>query len=82
MRGYIKHTVIVFVAFMLIIVGLAGLILPFLPGLLFIVVGCLLISAYNPRFEFWLHEQTKKYPPLHTMALDLQAFIERIIGKK
>lgn len=82
MRGYIKHTVIVFVAFMLIIVGLAGLVLPVLPGLLFIVVGCLLISAYNPRFEFWLHEQTKKYPPLHTMALDLQAFIERIIGKK
>ena len=82
MRGFIKHTVIIFLAIVLIIVGLAGLILPVLPGVVFILVGLLLLSAYNPRFEYWLHEQTKKYPPVHKMALDLQAFIERIIGKR
>ena len=82
MRGYIRHTVIIIVALFLIVAGIVGLVLPLLPGILFIVVGLLLISAYNPRFEFWLHEQTKKYPPLHKMALDLQAFIERIIGKR
>jgi uncharacterized membrane protein YbaN (DUF454 family) len=82
MRGFIRHTVIILVALFLILVGIVGLILPLLPGILFIVVGLLLLSAYNPRFEFWLHEQTKKYPPLHKMALELQAFIERIIGKR
>ena len=77
-----KHAAIILIAIILVIVGVAGLVLPLLPGVLFIVVGLLLLSAYNPRFEFWIHEQTKKYPPLHRMALDLQAFIERIIGKR
>ncbi len=82
MRGYIKHTIIIIVAIFLILAGILGLVLPLLPGILFIMVGLLLLSAYNPRFEFWLHAQTKKYPPLHKMAVDLQAFIERIIGKR
>ncbi len=82
MRGYIRHTVIIVIAIFLILAGILGLVLPLLPGVLFILVGCLLLSAYNPRFEFWLHAQTKKYPPVHKMALDLQAFIERIIGKR
>lgn len=82
MKGFARHGAIIFIALVLIIAGVAGLVLPLLPGILFIVVGLLLLSAYSPRFEFWLHEQTKKYPPFHKMVLDLQAFIERIIGKR
>ncbi|HEV8677495.1 MAG TPA: DUF454 family protein [Candidatus Paceibacterota bacterium] len=82
MRGHIRHIAAIVIALILIIVGVAGLVLPLLPGILFIVVGLLLISAYNPRFDYWLHEQTKKYPLLHRAVLDLQAFIERIIGKR
>jgi uncharacterized membrane protein YbaN (DUF454 family) len=82
MRGYIRHFVVIFIALFLILAGIVGLVLPLLPGILFIIVGLLLLSAYNPRFEFWIHEQTKKYPPLHRAVLDLQAFIERIIGKR
>lgn len=81
MRGHIRNTVIIFIAVFLILVGVAGLVLPLLPGALFILVGLLLLSAYNPRFEYWILSITKKYPPLHHIALDLQAFIERIIGK-
>ncbi len=77
-----RHALLIIVAIFLIVLGLAGLILPLLPGILFILIGVMLLSAYNPRFEFWLHEQTKKYPPLHKMALDFKAFIERILGKK
>ena len=82
MQRPFKHAAIILIAIILVIVGVAGLVLPLLPGILFIVVGLLLLSAYNPRFEYWIHEQTKKYPPLHRIALDLQAFIERIIGKR
>ena len=76
-----KHAAVIFIALFLIIAGVAGLVLPLLPGVLFILVGCLLLSAYSPRFEQWIHGITRKYPPLHVMALDLKAFIERIIGK-
>lgn len=82
MKGFIRHGIIIILALCLIIVGTAGLVLPLLPGLLFILVGVLLLSAYNPRFEFWLHEQTKKYPPVHKIVKDLEAFIDRILGKK
>jgi uncharacterized protein len=77
-----RHAFLIIVAVLLIILGLLGLILPFLPGILFILIGVMLLSAYNPRFEFWLHEQTKKYPPLHKVALEFKAFIERILKKK
>lgn len=81
MKNNTKNAVLIFIALFLIIVGVAGLVLPLLPGILFIIVGLLILSAYNVRFEYWLHGITKKYPPLHTIALDIQAFIERILGK-
>ncbi len=76
-----KHLIIFILAAGFITLGLLGLVLPLLPGLLLILIGCLLLSTYNPRFAFWLQGITKKYPAAHKIVSDLQDFIKRIIGR-
>jgi uncharacterized membrane protein YbaN (DUF454 family) len=82
MRGFIQYIALFFVAITSIVVGIAGIVLPFLPGFLLILIGLVLLSLLNPWVETKLHQVTEKYPPVHKVVLELRAVISRIIGKK
>jgi len=78
----IQYLLLSLLALASILAGVVGLILPFLPGIVLIVGGVVLLSLLNPRVDEWLSKATLPYPMLHKMVENLRVFISRIIGKK
>lgn len=63
------------------LLGLSGLVLPFLQGFLFLAIGLLLISTYSPSVKIWLEKHTKQHPKLHAMIEKAERWITKIIGQ-
>ncbi len=82
MIALLQYILLSFLALTSILAGLAGLVLPFLPGALLIAAGLVLLSLLNPKVDAWLSKITVRYPTLHKMVEKLRVFISRIIGKK
>ena len=77
----IKRIAVVTLGVTFLLLGLVGLVLPVFQGLLFLVIGLLLLSAYSPSLRQWIQDHTVKYPKLHAWAGKAEGWIERIIGK-
>lgn len=76
-----KRAAVLVVGFVFVILGILGLFLPFLQGILFLIIGLLLLSAYSPSLREWMQSHTRAYPKLHYWVLRAEAWIERVIGK-
>lgn len=81
MLKHTKRALVLFLGILFVLFGILGLFLPFLQGILFLVVGLLLLSAYSPTLRERLQVQTRKYPKLHYWVLRAESWIERVIGK-
>lgn len=66
---------------LLILVGIAGLILPILNGTIFLIVGFILISFESPYVERKLQELTSKNKLLHKYYLKLDGFLRKHFGR-
>ena len=76
-----KRAAVLIVGVLFVLLGLLGLFLPFLQGIIFLVIGALLLSAYSPTLREALQSHTRNYPRLHYWVLRAEAWIERILGK-
>lgn len=76
-----KRTLLIIFAIVFFIVGVAGLILPIIPGLLFLAVAVALLSVFSPTIQELLHSHTRKVPKLHTIVLKVDEYVRRIIGE-
>ena len=81
MLKHTKRALVLIVGALFVVFGIIGLFLPFLQGILFLVIGALLLSAYSPSLREWMQTHTRKYPKLHYWVLRAEAWVERIIGK-
>ncbi|OGC84632.1 hypothetical protein A3F55_03110 [Candidatus Adlerbacteria bacterium RIFCSPHIGHO2_12_FULL_53_18] len=80
----IKHTkrIIIFtIGVFLLLLGVVSLALPFLQGILFILVGLFLLSTFSPTMREWIEKHTRRFPKVHEAVLKVQQFISRIIGE-
>jgi len=76
----IKKAVVITVGVLCVLVGLAGFILPLLPGWFFFAVGALLLSMYSPKLRSWIHDHTVKYPRLHKFVERAEEWTVRVVG--
>jgi len=76
-----KRVAVLMVGVIFVLFGILGLFLPFLQGILFLIIGLLLLSAYSPTLREWMQTHTRKYPKVHYWVVRAEAWIERIIGK-
>lgn len=81
MQRHIKRVFVLTIAVIFILLGLAGLVLPFLQGFLFLAIGLLLLSLYSPSVREWMDRHTVKYPKLHQLVLRAEGWVVGIIGK-
>lgn len=81
MLAIFQYILLLFLGLSSIIAGLVGIVLPFLPGVLLIVAGLVILSLLSPAVEGWLHKTTEKFPLVHNMVKDVQTFIRRIMGR-
>jgi uncharacterized membrane protein YbaN (DUF454 family) len=65
----------------LVILGIAGLVLPLLNGTVLLIVGFIIISFENERIEKFLLRMTAKNHTLHTLHKKLDLFLRKIFKK-
>ncbi len=62
------------------LLGIAGLALPFLQGILFIALGIILITSASTRVRAWVGKYTRRYPRLHHAIERLRIEAKRLLG--
>lgn len=56
----VKQITFTFIGLIFLIIGVAGLILPFIQGWLFIIIGLVFISLESPQLDTWLQRMSQK----------------------
>lgn len=79
-KRQLKKVIVLTLASLFFILGLAGLILPVLQGWLFLSISALLFSMYSPRMRAWIDRHTVKYPKLHAFVGRANSWVERVFG--
>ena len=81
MKKHAKRVLVLTVAIIFIILGLAGTVLPFLQGFLFIAIGLMLLSFYSPKIRLFIEKHTEKYPRLFSVVKKVEGWFIKIIGE-
>lgn len=81
MRKNIKRTFISVLGVIFVLMGILGLVLPFLQGFLFLAVGLILISIYSPTLRGWIKTQARPYPRFYAAVEKAEAWIMKNIGR-
>jgi len=73
-----KRIAYICIACFLIIIGLAGIVLPVLNGLIFILLGLILLSFESPYIEYKLQQLSAKNPHVEKWYKKLDGFMRKI----
>lgn len=76
----IKRIIVLTLATVFLVLGVAGLVLPVLQGWLFLAISALLFSMYSPAMRAWIDKHTIKYPKLHKVVGKAQAWTTKVFG--
>ncbi|HEY6967742.1 MAG TPA: PGPGW domain-containing protein [Candidatus Angelobacter sp.] len=81
-KHLIKAVIVVVTGWLLIVAGVAGLVLPIIPGTILVVVGVMLLSRHNSRARRLLAASRKRYPQvwrsIHSYRSRLKRFWMRL----
>jgi len=66
--------------FIFVILGLLGLAVPFLQGILFLIIGLMLLSIASSRTRKWIESQAGHHPKMYAAARKMEKWITKIIG--
>ncbi len=80
MKRHLKRALVLTLATVFLLLGLAGLALPILQGWLFLAISALLFSMYSPALRAWMYKHTTHYPRLHAWVLKAEEWTVRIFG--
>lgn len=81
MKKKVKKILVLVIGIIFIILGLFGLVLPFLQGILFLIIGLILVSLCFPEVRLWINKHTERYPHLFPMINKIEAWIVKFIGE-
>ncbi len=81
MHRHIKKVGVLTLGVIFIILGLLGLVLPVLQGILFLLIGLMLISLYSKTVRGWVEYIAKQHPKLERMLQKADSWIKRRIGE-
>lgn len=79
-RKQLKRILVLTLATIFLLLGLAGLVLPLLQGWLFLVISALLFSMYSPSLRTWIYRRTIKYPNIHTLVVRAEGWTAKVFG--
>lgn len=81
MKKQIKKTLILTLGIGFIFIGLIGLVLPMLQGILFLIIGFMLLSLYFPKIRLLIQKHAEKNK--HSLSLfdKAEKWIAKFIGE-
>ncbi|KKP87401.1 MAG: hypothetical protein UR90_C0006G0004 [Parcubacteria group bacterium GW2011_GWC1_35_8] len=77
----VKRIIVLIVGIIFIILGLLGLVLPFLQGILFLIIGLMLLSLCIPKVRALIKKHTEKQPHLSPIVNKVEAWLTKFIGE-
>ncbi len=80
LKKKLKKALVLTLATLFFLLGLAGLVLPLLQGWLFLAISALLFSMYSPRIREFIDRHTVKYPKIHTFVGRANDWTTKIFG--
>ncbi len=80
MRKKIKKILVLTIGGIFALVGLFGLLLPFLQGVLFLAIGIVLLSIASSTVRGWIEVHTRRYPKFHAFVERVERWVGDIIG--
>ncbi len=81
MRQKLKKGLVLTIGIIFIILGLFGLVLPFLQGILFLIIGILLISLCFPAVRLKLKKHTERHPHTFSLITKMEKWLVKFIGE-
>lgn len=79
-KKQLKRMLVLSVATLFLVVGVAGLVLPVLQGWFFLALSLILFSMYSPGLRAWIERHTVKYPKIHAMVDKANAWTTKVFG--
>lgn len=79
-KRQIKGTLHITLAIVLLIVGVAGLVLPILNGTFFIVVGLILLSFEHKKTEQFLERYASKHKSVEKVYIKMNSALRSFFG--
>lgn len=76
-----KKVLVLTIGIIFILSGLLGLFLPFLQGILFLIIGFMILSLYFPKIRLCIHKHAEKSPRLFSLINKAEKWIEKFIGE-
>lgn len=80
MARHIKRISIQTIGFALLLLGVAGILLPILNGTIFLIAGLVLLSVYSERAKKMLHTLGKQHPQAEKIVLKVERFVLKVVG--
>lgn len=80
LKRQVKKFIVLTLATLFLLLGLAGLVLPILQGWLFLAISLILFSMYSPRLRAWIHDKSVKYPRIHAFVDKAQTWTTKVFG--
>jgi uncharacterized membrane protein YbaN (DUF454 family) len=81
MKKKVKKILIFIVGLTFVLLGLLGLVLPFLQGILFLIIGIFLISLSLPKFQQWIKKRAEKSPSTLGIIEKVENWVAKNIGE-
>jgi len=76
-----KKILILIVAVAFILFGIVGLVLPVLQGVIFLIIGIVLLSLCFPKIRSFIKHHTEKRPHLAPIVAKIERWIIKVIGE-
>mgnify|MGYP001603938073 CR=1 FL=1 len=81
MHKQVKKVLLLTIGVIFIIFGLVGLVLPFLQGILFLIIGLMLLSLYSPTIRHHIKKHAQKSPHALSLVNKVENWIAKFIGE-
>ena len=81
MKSHMKRALVLAFGCTFLALGIVGLVLPFLQGILFIIIGILLLSVYSKTIQDGLELHAHRFPKVHELVARIRARIAEFISR-
>lgn len=81
MQKKTKKVLVLAVGIIFIILGLFGLVLPFLQGILFLIIGFMILAVYFPKIRLYIQKHAQKSPHFFALINKAENWIAKFIGE-
>jgi len=81
MHKKVKKVLILTLGIIFILLGLFGLVLPFLQGILFLIIGFMILSLYFPIIRLHIQKHAQKSTHVLSLVNKAEKWIAKFIGE-